>query len=199
MLATAFAPQIGLRDSSRLPAISRAAGISGAELACLFACGALAAAAVGFVHFSPKLPGHAILRGVLPMAMGLALVPRRWVGIIMAISASATAAAMSAAQIGSFQLPAMLSVVALGPVMDVALLGRSTGWRLYARFVLAGALANLLALALKFIGVRLGIAMGGGGQFLNFTWPTILASFVMWGALAGLLGATVWFRTRASE
>src|SRR5262245_40285710 len=102
MLGTTFAPQTSLRDSSRVPVLSRAAGISAAELACLLVCGALAALAVGFLHVSLRVPGHAILRGAIPMAMGLALVPRRWAGFIMAISAGITASAMNAVQIGTF-------------------------------------------------------------------------------------------------
>src|SRR6476660_8387851 len=120
MLANTFAQQLSLRDSSRVPSISRAAGISVAELACLLACGALAAAAVGLLHLSVRVPGHAILRGTLPMATGLAFVPRRWAGIITSIGAGVTATAMSAGQIGSFQSTAMLSVLALGPVLDLA-------------------------------------------------------------------------------
>src|SRR5262245_58789684 len=98
MFATAFAQKSSLRDSSRVPVISRAAGISTAELACLLACGALASAAVGFVHLSLRAPGHAILRGVLPMSLGFALVPRRWAGIVMSIGAGISAISMSAAQ-----------------------------------------------------------------------------------------------------
>ncbi len=81
----------------------------------------------------------------------------------------------------------MLSVIALGPVMDIALLGRSRGWRLYARFVIAGAVANLLALALRAAGIQLGIELVGGGQFLSFALPIILASYIICGALAGFM------------
>ena len=200
MLASAFALQPSLRESSRLPAISRAAGISAAELACLLACGAMAAFAIGFLHLSLRVPGHAILRGVLPMAMGLALVPRRWAGIMMAIGAAITSTTMGALQVGSFPPTAMLSVLALGPVLDLALLGsESKGWRLYLRFAIGGAVANLLALALKIAGVQLAIEMGGGGQFARFGWPVLLASYILCGALAGLVGAIVWFRVRDKD
>jgi hypothetical protein len=199
MLASTFAPQSSLQDSSRLPPISRAAGLSVVELASLLVCGALAALAVGLVHLSLRMPGHAILRGVLPMAMGLALVPRRWTGIVMAIGAGITATAMNAVQIGLFPPTSMLSVLALGPVMDVALLGKSTSWRLYARFVAAGAVANLLAYALKMAGVELSIETGGGGQIGRFPWPTVLISFLFCGALAGFIGAAVWFRARVDD
>jgi hypothetical protein len=199
MLATSFAPQPNLRDSSRMPAISRAAGVSAVELLCLLACGALAAAAVGFLHLSFRVPGHAILRGTLPMAMGVALVPRRLAGIVMSIGAGAASVAMSVGHVGVFPPTAMLSVLALGPVLDVALLGQSKGWRLYARFVVAGAVANLLAFALKMSGVTLGIeSVRGGGQFQAFG-SVAVVSYALCGALAGLLGAAVWFRIRVDD
>jgi hypothetical protein len=199
MLTTAFARKLSLQNSSRLPAISGAARISAAELACLLACGAMAALAVGLLHLSLRVPGHAILRGVLPMAMGLAFVPRRSAGIIMAIGAGVTGTVMSAGQIGNFPPTAMLSVLALGPVMDIALLGRANGWRLYARFIIAGVVANVLAYALKVVGVQLSIEMGGGGQFMIYGLPVILASYIFCGALAGFIGAAVWFRTRVED
>ena len=202
MTSTAFATQLELRDSSRLPSISRTAGISAAESACLFFCGALAALAVGLLHLQLRLPGHAILRGALPMAMGFALVPRRLSGLMMAIAAGVTATAMSAAQIGVFPATSILSVVALGPILDLALLGGATGRRLYARFAAAGAAANLLALALKLAGLGItfestgggGSGGGGRGQMLNFGFYAV-ASFLLCGALAGLVSAAIWFRS----
>ena len=109
-----FATKPNLRSASRLPALAGAARISAAEVAALLACGALAALAVGLVHLPIRIPGHAILRGVLPMAMGLALVPRRSAGMIMAIGAGATAAAMSWAHIGRFPAAAVLSIAGAG-------------------------------------------------------------------------------------
>jgi hypothetical protein len=199
MLATAFAPQMSLRNSSRVPVISRAAGISATELLCLLACGGLAAVAVGFLHLSFRVPGHAILRGALPMSLGLALVPRRLAGVVMSIGAGITSTAMSVGHVGIFPPTAMLSVLALGPVLDVAMLGQSKGWRLYARFVIAGAAANLLAFVLKMAGVTLAIeAVRGGGQFQGFGSMAVVSYFLC-GALAGLLGAVVWFRIRVDD
>jgi hypothetical protein len=202
MLAT-FAPQSGLRDSSRLPSISQNARVSAAEFACLLACGALAALAVGLLHLSLRVPGHAILRGALPMAMGLALVPRRLSGLVMAIGAGVTATVMSFAHVGTFPATSMLSILALGPILDCALIGRSSGWRLYLRFAAAGAVANLCAYALGVAGFRLGIEMvggggtgggGGGGQLASYSAIT-LVSFLVCGALASLISAAVWFRS----
>src|SRR5689334_20178588 len=111
MLDAAFAPQIGLKDSSRISSLSRSTGITTAELACLFRCGALAALTVGLVHLQLRVPGHAILRGAFPMAMGLALVPRRLSGLVMAIGAGITSTAMSSAHIGVFPITSMVSIL----------------------------------------------------------------------------------------
>ena len=209
-MINAFAEKPSLRVASRLPAIARTANVSVAELACLFVCGGLAAIAIGLLHPAIRVPGHAILRGALPMAMGLALVPRRSAGIIMAIGAGVTSVAMSAAHLDVFPATSMLSVLALGPVLDLALLGQSVGWKLYFRFAAAGAVANLLAFALRMAGLQLGIETGGGdggggggggngmggggggGQLMTFGWMA-LASFLICGALAGLISGAVWF------
>jgi hypothetical protein len=173
--------------------------MSTTELACLLACGALAAVTIGALHLSLRVPGHAILRGALPMTLGLALVPRHWAGTIMAVGTGITAAAMTFANIGSFPSTAILSVFALGPVLDVALLGKSTGWRLYGRFIAAGVVANLFAFALKMAGVQIGIdALGGSGQFLRLGWLAVV-SYIICGALAGFLGAAACFRARVGD
>jgi uncharacterized membrane protein YgcG len=214
-MINAFAEKPSLRVASRLPAIARTANVSVAEFACLFVCGGLAALAIGLLHPAIRVPGHAILRGALPMAMGLALVPRRSAGIIMAIGAGAASVAMSAAHVGVFPTTSMLSVLALGPVLDLALLGKSVGWKLYLRFAAAGAVANLLAFALRIAGLQLGIETGGhggggggggngmgggsgGGQLINFGWMA-LVSFLICGALAGLVSGAVWFRARVHD
>ena len=80
VMLQAFATRSNLRTASRLPTLSSEAKVSAAELATLLACGALAALAIGLLHLQFRVPGHAILRAVLPMAFGLALVPRRSAG-----------------------------------------------------------------------------------------------------------------------
>ena len=189
----AFRTEPSLAQSSRLTLSgTRDQRITAAEIALLFGCGALAAAAVGMLHLRMGVPGHAILRAVLPMAMGLALVPRRSGGTIMAAGAGLTSAAMSAAQVGVFQPAAMLSVLAL------ALLGKPQGWRLYARFAAAGALANMLAYIVKIATVQLGWSAAGGRQFLSFGIMALI-SFVLCGALAGLVSAAICFRSRVAD
>src|SRR5262245_39156647 len=152
----AFATKPTLRIASRLPALSRDIRISIAEIATLLACGAFAALAIGLLQLHIRVPGHAILRAVLPMALGFALVPRRSSGVLMSIGAGLTATAMSVVHVGRFPPAAMLGVLALGPVLDLALAGNPQGWRLYARFAAAGALANLLAFLVRFATAQMG-------------------------------------------
>jgi hypothetical protein len=194
----AFAAKPSLRTASRLPNLSRATHISAKEIACLFACGALAVLLVGFVHIPLRMPGHAILNGVLPMSLGMALVPRRSGGIVMAMGAGLTAAAMSWAGFGRFQPAAVVSVLALGPVLDVATARCPQGWLLYARFATAGAIANLLAFALRVGTSLLGWDLPGSHQFAAF-WSVALLSFILCGAAAGLVSAFIWFRVRVDH
>jgi hypothetical protein len=198
MLSTAFTTRTSLRGASRLRTISGENRVSAAEIAILFACGALAALAIGLVHLRVGMPGHAIFRAVLPMAMGLALVPRRSSGMVMSFGAGVTAAAMSVGQFGFFPPAALLSILILGPALDVALLGKPQGWRLYTRFILAGAAANLAAFSAKVALVALGWEMRGGRHFMEF-WSAPLLSFAIWGAVAGLVSAAICFRLRAHD
>jgi hypothetical protein len=205
MAMNVFAAKPSLRSASRLPALSSEMRISGTEIACLVACGIVAAVAIGFGNQIIRgVPGHAILRGVLPMAFGLALVPRRTAGITMSFSAGVVAAAMSWQGLGRFQPAAVLGVLLLGPVLDAALAGRPQGWRLYARFIAAGAIANLLAFALRLNLAYFGWEVGGGGggaggrEFMTF-WSPALIAFILCGAMAGLVSAAIWFRLRVNN
>jgi hypothetical protein len=193
-----FAPQADLKTASRLPTLTRDVRVSATELATLFACGALAALAVGMLQIPLRVPGHAVLRAVLPMAFGLALVPRRSSGVVMSIAAGLTAAAMSVGHLGRFAPVAVLSVFILGPVLDAVLAGNSRGWRLYARFAVAGAVANLIAFAARLATAWLGWDLVGSRQFTSF-WLLALMSFVLCGAIAGLVSAAIWFRLRVDD
>ena len=78
------------------------------------------------------------------------------------------------------------------------LAGRAQGWRLYARFAAAGAIANLLAFAARVGTSFLGWELAGSRQFTSF-WSFALASFLLCGAVAGLVSAAVWFRLRVDD
>lgn len=207
-----FSPATNLRQASRLPALAPSdERVSALEIGLLLGCGALAALAVCLLHLSFRVPGHAILRAVFPMAAGIALVPRRSAGLVMTAGAVLTTALLRFGNFGEIQSAAFVSLVALGPMLDVALAGAPLGWRLYARFAIAGAAANLLAFAARFLlafllrhggsgngaGGGLGGGLGGGHDFLSF-WPLALLSFALCGAVAGILSASVWFRLSPS-
>jgi len=131
----------------------------------------------------------------------MALVPRRSAGIVMAAGALLTTAALRFTHVGEIQSAALVSLLALGPMLDVALSGTPTGWKLYARFAAAGAAANLVAFAVRYAFASMfarglgggGNGTGGGHDFLSF-WPLALASFTLCGAVAGLVSAAVLFR-----
>jgi hypothetical protein len=197
MISSTFARRTHLQDASRLPVLSSDARVTAADLVLLLACGALATIAVGGLHLQLSIPGHAILRGVIPMALGLALVPRRGAGRVMSVGAGLTAIAMIAGQFGRFQPAALLSVLLLGPVLDVVLAGRPTGWRLYARFVAAGIVANAAAFIVRLSAALVGWQLSGGRQVTAF-WQSALVSFVVCGAIAGLVSAALWFRLSPS-
>jgi hypothetical protein len=198
MLQT-FATKPALQTSSRLPALSRSERLSVAEIACLLACGGLAIVCVAmFQQLRIPVPGNSIVRAVLPIALGLALVPRQFAGSITSIGAALTATVLSLGQFGRFPPAAIVSVVALGPVLDLALAGNSRGWWLHARFVAAGAAANALAFIVKLVTLKLGLDAGSGRNFASFGW-TALLFFIGCGAVAGLISAAICFRPRAND
>jgi uncharacterized membrane protein YgcG len=211
-----------LRETSRLGSLSRPGERASARE--LVALGGLAIAAMLATAFlsNPgiRVPGHAILRGVLPMALGLALVPRRGSGSLMGAVAAATAFVLHLGGLGRMQPGTMVGVIMLGPLLDVALIHSRRGWRLYTRLMAAGLVANLLAYATRFATAWLGLDRGwggggggggggagggggggggwgsGGAQFTSFALTAFL-SFALCGALAGLISGIIWFR--ASE
>lgn len=183
----------GLVAAGRLPSLSRARRISAVELLLLLLCGASAAAIVGFVKLGLGIPGHAIVLCVLPMALGLSLAPRRLAGSLMSAGAFGTAAMLSAAGRASYGAGAFASLCLIGPMMDVALSGARTGWRLYLGLVLSGVGANLLALASRAGAKLLGFDLAGARPFDSW-WLQAAGTYTLSGVVAGLVGAMCWFQ-----
>jgi hypothetical protein len=201
-------------------------GDKAAELACLLTLGVVAAMATTLVPGGFRLPGHAILRGTLPLILGISLVPRRTAGTVMSFAAAATFGALRLGGTGLPNPAAWVGLLCLGPAADVALTGARPGWMLYLRFAAAGLIANLAAFAARMAtgpvalagagrnpsrvvtwapgsGMGGGNRMGGGGgrgmhapAIVEQFWPTALLSFAIFGAVAGLVCAIIWFRTR---
>jgi hypothetical protein len=200
------------------------------ELAALIGLGVLAAIATTVVPGGWRIPGHAILRGTLPLVLGISLVPRRSAGAVMSLAAAGAFAAMRLGGAALPPVPAWTGLLCLGPAIDLALAGAKPGWLLYLRFALAGVLANLAAFGVRMVDGPIsgattiaanapartwapGSGMGGGGGMgmgggtgrgraamnaaqttVEQFWGTALASFVLCGAVAGLIAAVLWFR-----
>ena len=191
----------GLSQAARVPMLTRAGrALSMVELAALLLLGA-GAAALSFAlpDFRLGIPGNAILRSVFPMALGLALVPRRLGGCVMGASALATSLVLHGSGVAGVGVAAMTSLSLTGPMLDLALWRARGGWRLYLGFVLAGLGSNLVAFAVRAGALWLGLQFsGGGGGFANrfalacFTYPAC-------GLAAGLISAMVWFHFRRRQ
>jgi hypothetical protein len=196
MISSAFASHNGLLTATRLPALGRTKeGISAREVAILLLAGAVAACATGFVRAGLRIPGSSIVLAVLPMTLGLALVPRRLAGVIMAGGAFSTAGALGASGLVTFGPGAMTSLCLTGPLMDLAVVGAGGGAWLYVALVGAGLATNLIAL-LQRAGSKLLGFDGPGTRLFAEWWPQAVVSYKLSGAVAGLIGAALMFKFR---
>jgi hypothetical protein len=193
-VSAVFGIHEGLADSTRISSISRRITNRAAlQMGVLVLLGAGAALASGLMDFHLRIPGHAILRSVFPMALGLALVPIRKGGTVMGLSALGTALIMRACSVGSFGAGSLTSLALTGPLLDLALIGARRGWRLYLGFIVAGIASNLVALCFR--GGLKALAGGvGGGRLMSEWWQQASFTYPVCGLLAGLISATIWFR-----
>ena len=183
----------GLAGASRLPRRARTEAMSGSELGILLCVGAIAAVATVLLDMRLRLPGHAILRATLPMALGLAMVPRRYAGISMSFGALVTLLLLAA--VGN-RLPgggATTSLLLTGPLLDCALQRARKGWQIYAGFATAGLVSNGCAFLLRALPKLLGWD-ALGTRSLNSWLLTALLSYTLFGLAAGLLGGWIGFR-----
>ena len=164
----------------------------------LLSAGVLAASSSMFLDLGIKqVPGHAILRVVLPMAAGLALVPRRGAGCVMATTAFLTGISL---QMTGFKdegqgVGALTSLIATGPILDWTLRRSKGGWRLYLAFALSGLTSNLLAFAVRGGAKVLGWERGPK-RGLEAWLAQASVTYVVCGLLAGLLSALILFYGR---
>ena len=83
-VSAVFGVHEGLSGCTRISSISQRVNDKAAvQIGALVLLGAGAALASGLLDFRLRIPGHAILRSVFPMALGLALVPVRKGGTLM--------------------------------------------------------------------------------------------------------------------
>jgi hypothetical protein len=164
--------------------------LSSADLARLMAAGALAALAVALIHMSLRIPGHAIFKPLLPIAIGLARAPRHASGWVAGLGAAAMSGVLLLGPWGHIQVSTFTSLVLLGPAFEWAAQGWHTKGLLYIRFALAGLATNGVAVLVKLTTVSFGFESGGGRGFAAL-WPVSLFSFLACGAVAGLLAAAI--------
>jgi hypothetical protein len=186
-------------ELGRLPSLARdQAKVTAAECAALVLMGLSAAACSALVEFKLRIPGHAIIRVIFPMAVGLALVPRRGAGLVMGTAAAVGAVGMNLMAIGSLGSGAMTSLILTGVLLDVAVRFACRPWQVYAGVVAAAVASNLCAMAVhaaEKVG-WLGAAHGGSLA----TWlPRAAVTYPVCGLIAGLVTALALFRTRASR
>ena len=181
-----------LADAGRLPRIASAAKLSLAEIAVLALAGFAAATAEAWIHLGLKVPGHAILRAILPMILGLALVPRRGSGSAMGAFSGVGAILANWLPGEGISIAAGIAMILVGPALDVALLGADASHWLYARFALAGVLANLAALSIKVIAISEGMILQK--EPLATYLIRAVPSYLICGAMAGLIGGAACFR-----
>jgi hypothetical protein len=189
-----FAVHDGLVGAARFPSPVRVRSrVSAAELALLLSCGAAAAAAVTYVKLSLRIPGHSIVLAALPMVLGLSLAPRRLAGSVMSAGAMGTAWLLSAVGGASFGSGSSVSLLLLGPMMDVAVRHARGGWRVYGALVLSGMVTNLLALGSRAAFKVLGLDVAAGARPFDSWWLQASVTYTLSGIMAGLLGAFCWF------
>ncbi len=184
----------GLAGTSRLRVLTHEGQWSDtAAMLILLGAGVGAALSSVFLDMSLRMPGHAILRAVFPMALGLAMAPRRMGGLVMGAGAMGTVLVIKAGGLGTIGFGALTSLALIGPLLDAALWRARHGWRLYMAFALAGLGSNLAALVVR------GSAKFAGLNHVT-SWPLAVwlpratVSYAVCGVLAGLISATIWFK-----
>jgi hypothetical protein len=191
-----FAVRAGVRSAARVPSLAALdSRITIAEVVLLLLCGAAAACAIGYIRLGLRIPGHAIVLAVVPLAFGLAVAPRRMAGSLMSTGAFGTAMLLTAFAGARYGGGSFVSLCLVGPAMDVALTGTHRGWRLYLGLVMAGITANFFALVSRTGGKLLGFDLPGTRPFGTW-WKQALLTYALSGAVAGLLGALLWFQIR---
>jgi hypothetical protein len=195
MFSRLLAVEPFLVDSGRFPSLSDKAGrVRAAELGCLFVMGTLAAVAAHLVELKLRIPGHAIVRVIFPIALGLALVPRRGAGLTMGTVGLGVSLLISVGRFGAPGWGATTSLVLSGILLDQVACRARAGWQLYVGLAVAGCLTNLAALAVK-AGTKFSGLDPGLGHWHTW-WPRAVISYPLCGLIAGLVCAAVLFRFR---
>jgi len=191
----------GLWSGSRYPiSLPDGNSIRTTEYAVWITMGVAAACASALPEAKLGLPGHAILRSVFPLAMGLALAPRHGAGSVMSGVGLLTAVLLGSLKVVDTRsgMGALTSLALTGPLLDLSLKHAKPGWNLYIRIMSAGLATNLIALGAK-AGEKL-LVPGRGGKRSFGAWLAQAAwTYPVFGLIAGAISAFVWFRWRARQ
>lgn len=182
-----------LADARRVPVLAAPGqDVSAWELVVLVAAGVLSGA-MSFAIRGWGIPGSTVVQGILPMAAGLAIVPRRGSGLLMGTCATATGLAMGAASTFNVNPSALARLWLLGTCLDIGLARIKSNPRIWFTFIMAGLGANLLGYGVKQASAQLGWE-GVGGHGISSAWPVTLLSYAVCGAIAGGVSAILFFR-----
>jgi hypothetical protein len=188
-----------LAEARRLPLLGATdRGVALAELALLVGMGAMAAGLSAAID-GWKIPGSNLLQSVLPMAAGLALVPRRGSGAVMGTSAVMTSLAFAGFGGVHITPSTFARLFLLGACLDVAAAAVARRGNVWLWFVLAGLAANMLGFAFKMACAQFGWEGLGGARWPFQFWPARAASFAFCGALAGGVSGMIFFRRSPQE
>lgn len=159
------------------------------EVGLLLLLGGAAAALANLIELNLRLPGHAILRATLPLAAGMALVPRYGAGTVMGLASLGTSLIFRTAGLGDTGWGAMASTSILGPLLDLFLSRAGSGRQIYMATVLAAVAANLAA-----FGIQAALKLGGHGRSLSQWLPLAAVTYPAFGIVAGLISGAMCFR-----
>lgn len=164
--------------------------VAAAEWAILLGAG-VSSAVAGRLFGGYGIPGSTLLQVVLPMAAGLALVPRRGSGLTMGTSAVAAGLAMMTLGAAHINPSELARLFLLGVCLEVGPARAGDRRWVWLWFVAAGLAANALGFAFKVGSALLGWE---GISARGLPWPAQLASFAICGALAGGVSGVIFFR-----
>ncbi len=166
------------------------------EWVMLLLTGVSAALMSTLLDFHLRMPGHAILKVVFPVAVGLSLVPRKGAGTIIGVSAILTAMSLRSAGFGGSGLGfgALTSLAAIGPFLDWSLRRANSGKGIYIGFIIAGLATNVLAFAVR--GTMKVMGWESAGRSLGAWLSQAVVTYAICGVIAGLLSAAILFHAR---
>jgi hypothetical protein len=133
-----------IESRSRFKFLTGARGLEYPYSVLLLVCfGIIAGISVSNLKLSIGIPGHAIIKVMIPMALGLSLAPARSAGSIMGISGLITAFIGQTLTEGpGTGTGAYTSLVCTGVLMDFTLYFANTGWKLYTGLMVSGLIAK---------------------------------------------------------